>query len=648
MNFDKQIAVYDNSVTARKYIGYIAESAGGFAFIGRDGKLYFRNIYQDKVELSIDLFGEYKWGEEFKISKVSYEDGTRSFKFGDDTNNNLWIDQDNVFIVDEEQTEKIYNNVKGLTINSFEGSSIIDPAIDIGDKIIIDGKPIVYQGEMILQGKFVAQFVSKIQIKQKEETTVKKESQKSINRKVKSEIDQIDGKITRLIQEQSETENKLTQVEQTVDGIAQRVEHMADVTNTVSGVRTITLENCVAGPLLELHIFGNNNVFKHLYPSDDLLVSDDLIIYGDSRITVTNNGETKLYELGVTDVLRQNEEVQDEYILVDGQAKIIRRVSKDGTTLAKEAVEELGEYSIPLGDGTNTIEILNYTASMEAKFAIQNDYTEIFATKVEMNSSITQTAEEINLEVRKKVDENEIISSINQSPEAVGIKANKIELTANDVLNLLAGNEINLTSKNIILKSNSFNVDKNGNVSIIDNTGTSGSFKIYSKGTEYEVDIRSFGQFFQGPNGYVGIEADFTLQGGSIKVSPTQEDWENCTLIQNGSVECLKLTQTSLARQKKNFEKLQDNAIDIIKNIDIYKYNLKGENDTDKKHIGFVIGDGYNYSKEVTSLDNKGVDNYSFTSLCCKAIQEQQGILEQQNEVIEQLQKEIKELKEGK
>ena len=98
------------------------------------------------------------------------------------------------------------------------------------------------------------------------------------------------------------------------------------------------------------------------------------------------------------------------------------------------------------------------------------------------------------------------------------------------------------------------------------------------------------------------------------------------------------VTQTSLKEYKKNFEKLQENALDILKTIDIYKYNLKNEKDTDKKHIGFVIGDNFNYSKEVTSLDNQGVDNYSFTSLCCKAIQELSA-------KVEELQKEIKELK---
>lgn len=97
------------------------------------------------------------------------------------------------------------------------------------------------------------------------------------------------------------------------------------------------------------------------------------------------------------------------------------------------------------------------------------------------------------------------------------------------------------------------------------------------------------------------------------------------------------LTQTSLAESKENFEKI-NNALNIIKNIDIYKYNLKGDKKSSKKHIGFVIGDKYNYSEEVTSNNNDGVDIYSFVSVCCKAIQEQQ-------EQIEELKKEVETLK---
>ena len=178
------------------------------------------------------------------------------------------------------------------------------------------------------------------------------------------------------------------------------------------------------GELLELHIYGNNTVFDYLYPSDDLYPSDNLYPRGDSRIVVND----KIYELGITDVLRQNGEVRDEFVLLDGKAKVIRRINKDGTVKATETTEELGELKIPLQEGTNTITIKNYTARLKARFAIKNEYTEVFATRVEMNSSITQTANEINMEVRKKVDENEVISKINQSAEQVQIDANKISL----------------------------------------------------------------------------------------------------------------------------------------------------------------------------------------------------------------------------
>lgn len=44
LNMNKVIAVYDNTVSARTYLSYIAEQAGGFAFIGRDGKLYIKSF----------------------------------------------------------------------------------------------------------------------------------------------------------------------------------------------------------------------------------------------------------------------------------------------------------------------------------------------------------------------------------------------------------------------------------------------------------------------------------------------------------------------------------------------------------------------------------------------------------------------------
>lgn len=242
-------------------------------------------------------------------------------------------------------------------------------------------------------------------------------------------MDKVNKKLESVISEVQEKSKKLTEIEQSVDSISQKVSDIEDLTNDVEGVKTITLGNCVEGKLLNLHIYGNNAVFKYLYPSNTLYPEDTLYPYGDSRIVVTDkdNNQT-IYELGVLDVLRQNDEVCDEFILENGQAKVIRRVNKSGTTKAKESVEDLGKLEILLKEGNNTITIQNYTARIKAKWAIKSDYTDVFATKVEMNSEIKQTADSINLEVRKKVDENEVISKINQSAEQIQIEADKISL----------------------------------------------------------------------------------------------------------------------------------------------------------------------------------------------------------------------------
>lgn len=54
---------------------------------------------------------------------------------------------------------------------------------------------------------------------------------------------------------------------------------------------------------------------------------------------------------------------------------------------------------------------------------------EDYATTIQMNSAIKQSADAISLEVSKKVGKDEIISAINMSAEGIGIQASKINLT---------------------------------------------------------------------------------------------------------------------------------------------------------------------------------------------------------------------------
>lgn len=263
-------------MSARTYVSYIAEQSGGFACIGRDGKLHIRTIGESIVELPLEYFQNFKWGEKFKISRVRYEDGIQLFEKGNETENTVYINQDNMYIVEQEQIDNIYNLIKDLEVYSFEGDSIIDPALDVGDVLLIDGKYVIYQGSSEYKGKFKASISSKIKSKEQEETTIRTPSQKTINRRVQSRIDQAEGTITQLTQETSEHEEKLTEVIQDLDGIKQQVSNTIDYKREVEGFTEIHLTEAGKADILHLEIKGNKTYESNLFPRANLYTSTGL------------------------------------------------------------------------------------------------------------------------------------------------------------------------------------------------------------------------------------------------------------------------------------------------------------------------------------------------------------------------------------
>lgn len=103
----------------------------------------------------------------------------------------------------------------------------------------------------------------------------------------------------------------------------------------------------------------------------------------------------------------------------------------------------------------------------------------------------------------------------------------------------------------------------------------------------------------------------------------------NSTEISASGITTPKLTQTSLESIKKNITKFTKNATDIINNSDIYEYNLKSDEDTDKKMLGFVIGDKYRTPAEVIEKNGQAVELYSAIGILWKAVQELSARVEQ-------------------
>lgn len=277
-------------------------------------------------------------------------------------------------------------------------------------------------------------------------------------------VDKQNQKIEGVISQIGDRSEKTTTITADIDGLNSKVSNIVDLTKTTSGVGTLTLDNCANGELLQLNIYGDNTVFAPLVLSDDLYLSDSLFLEDvESILIVTNEkGNTTNYDLKITDTLRQKNNIRDEYVLEGGKAKIIRRINQDGSIKDNEELEDLGELHIMLEQGKNTIQIKDFSAEMQIKWAQKSDLTDIFATKVETNTKISQTASQIMSEVNKKVDEEELETKITQTSTQIMTEVNKkvdeeelgTKIEQNSEAVKLAWNQISDYIQMMIIKGN--------------------------------------------------------------------------------------------------------------------------------------------------------------------------------------------------
>lgn len=117
---DIEVDFYDNTITAREYVGYIATLNGGYAIINNEGKLElkkFTNIAVDTI--AVEDCDSFKLGERHVIDRVVYDDMDGTYwAFGEGDGDTLYLNTDNVYIYEESTVEAIYNSINGFTYYS--------------------------------------------------------------------------------------------------------------------------------------------------------------------------------------------------------------------------------------------------------------------------------------------------------------------------------------------------------------------------------------------------------------------------------------------------------------------------------------------------------------------------------------------------
>ena len=586
--------------------------------------------------------------------------------------------------------EGIYNALNGLYyyINDFTSTGIL--YYDVGDLYNVRIGENTYQCLMLNDEVNVTTGIEEIihtDMPEKSETDYSKADKTDMRiNKTYLIVDKQNQEIEAVVKQTVDptnpesTVNKVSRLNIRVGELESSIKDIADITTYGESDRAeVELTDINKSEPIMIKVHPTSTNISYLYPSDNLYPSDTQYIpnriirftrtYEEDETTKTENIDYELPD----DLLRYSDTVYDEFYLnYESQTcQVIKRCAynADGTVraLGKEITTDYPYPTITLGEGNYTITLPGYDFGyLYVRLMAKNIYTTQFYTKVETDSRINQKENEINLGVNKKltnysttkemdsaialkaneitstvskkVGEDEIISKINQSAEQVSISAKKVGLSGYATFtDLSTSGKTTISGDNIttgtldaskinVINLNADNI-KSGTISADKISGGTLDATLIKGNLDCDGYIRT------NHISFVGSSSQFNVNNGLT-------DLLGCGIISCQTIRYHTIEQISLKEKKKNFEKL-DRALDKVLATDIYKYNFKFEKDTNKKHIGLVIGDGYNYSKEITNNDNNAVDLYSMIAVAYKAIQEQQ-------EEIEELKKEIEKLKGGK
>ena len=324
-------------------------------------------------------------------------------------------------------------------------------------------------------------------------------SMESEIRKTRIVVDKNEQKINAVVEKSTKQDQQISELTVSVGNIESKVDNKVDITEDKnSNNARIVFTNINQGPPVEIRIRPTSNDISYLYPSKNLYPSKlTYLKLRDLVFTNTKTNEVFRYTLPM-DLWYLDENTYDEFILnyPNQECKIIQRVdwnnNQDKYKLDKEIIHTFDFPNLNLTEGDYEISLPGYdSAYMYIKLMIQNEYTKRFATKVELNSSITQLDNEINLkveglysdakkEIDKKADDEEVKDRFKTVDDNIKAQlALKVDKDDNDqIVSMInaSANIIHLKSNRFIVDSDNLSIEENGKLTCT--AGEIGNMKI--------------------------------------------------------------------------------------------------------------------------------------------------------------------------
>ena len=248
IGYNDPIGIYDNTVTGRAYIADIAEQASCIATIDRTGNLTFIDMSGlTERTVSDDIIEKFEIGDNYKISKVIYESGTIYFEKGTSDNDTLFINSANPYIANQEQLDRIYDNIVGFETNSLTTGKVLgNPTIDPWDLIVFTYENKTYktlaQYTLKFNGVLISTYETKIEYEAKQTNTTKN-NEATYRKYVKQEIDNVNGTLKTTVARVETVEIETNQNTTTINNNYQEIKEKFNGYTPVS--KTIEIENSV-------------------------------------------------------------------------------------------------------------------------------------------------------------------------------------------------------------------------------------------------------------------------------------------------------------------------------------------------------------------------------------------------------------------
>lgn len=265
------------------------------------------------------------------------------------------------------------------------------------------------------------------------------------------------------------TDRRINYVSIIVDKIQKEIDllnqKVVNLSATVTGINKLELTECSNTPLYKLIISGDDDL---LFPNTKLFPG--ATTYLKNSLLYINRGtdDEMTYNLGISS-LRALGTVKDEFILEDGRATLIKRIGLNSNlekyVLDEPVTKDLGDLSVSLKEGNNTIELPSFSTSrLTATYLLKNQYTDTFATQASVTNQIKVAQDEILIESKSQILESgdELIASINTT------STGNVKIKASDTISL----------EGAISANGNFKIDEKGNAIMNSATITGGNITL--------------------------------------------------------------------------------------------------------------------------------------------------------------------------